>query len=85
MDLHRYQVQVQRLTKYADIPQIPSDPYDVPVSLAKQLFEYQATIYLTPDQQNKPFMMKRPKSLRRVDRAVADVGAGMPLRVKQNI
>jgi hypothetical protein len=51
MDLHRYQVQVQGLTKYADIPQIPSDPYDVPVSLAKQLFEYQKTIYLTPDQQ----------------------------------
>lgn len=51
MDLHKYQEQVEGLKKYADIPQIPADPYDVPVSLAKQLFEYQRTIQLTPDQQ----------------------------------
>jgi len=51
MDLHRYQEQVEGLKKYANIPQIPDDPYDVPVSLAKQLFEYQKTIQLTPDRQ----------------------------------
>jgi len=51
MDLHKYQEQVESLQKYADIPQIPEDPYDVPVSLAKQLFEYQQTIQLTADQQ----------------------------------
>jgi len=51
MDFHRYQDQVDGLKKYADIPQIPSDPYDVSVKLAKQLFEYQKTIQLTPDQQ----------------------------------
>ena len=51
MDLHRYQEQVEGLKKYAEISQIPSDPYDVPVSLAKQLFEYQKTIQLAPDQQ----------------------------------
>ena len=51
MDLHRYQEQVEGLKKYSNIPQIPSDPYDVPVKLAKQLFEYQTTIQLTPDQQ----------------------------------
>ena len=51
MDFHHYQEQVESLKKYADIPQIPSDPYDVPVSLAKQLFEYQKTIQLTTDQQ----------------------------------
>lgn len=51
MDRHRYQEQVEGLKKYADTPQIPSDPYDVPVKLAKQLFEYQKTIQLTPDQQ----------------------------------
>lgn len=51
MDLHRYQEQVAGLKQYADIHQIPSDPYDVPVSLAKQLFEYQKSIQLTPDQQ----------------------------------
>ena len=51
MDLQSYQHQVEELKKYADVPQIPSDPYDVPVSLAKQLFDYQKTIQLTPDQQ----------------------------------
>lgn len=51
MDMHKYQEQVEGLKKYADIPQIPADPYDVPVSLAKQLFEYQRTIQLTSDQQ----------------------------------
>ena len=51
MDLHHYQEQVEGLQKYADIPQIPADPYDVPVSLAKQLFVYQKTIQLTSDQQ----------------------------------
>lgn len=51
MDLHKYQEQVEGLNKYADIPQVPSDPYDVPVSLAKMLFEYQKTIQLTSDQQ----------------------------------
>ncbi len=51
MDLHRYQEQVEGLNKYADIPQIPRDPYDISMSLAKQLFEYQKTIQLTPEQQ----------------------------------
>jgi len=51
MDLHKYQEQVEGLKKYTDVPQIPADPYDVPVSLAKQLFEYQRTIQLTADQQ----------------------------------
>jgi len=51
MDLHHYQEQVEGLKKYTDIPQIPADPYDVPVSLAKQLFAYQKTIQLTSDQQ----------------------------------
>jgi len=52
MDFHRYQEQVEGLKKYADISQVPADPYDVPVSLAKQLFGYQKTIQLTPDQQS---------------------------------
>ena len=51
MDLHKYQEQVEGLKKFAGTPQIPEDPYDVPVQLAKQLFEYQETIQLTPDQQ----------------------------------
>ncbi len=51
MDFHKYQEQVEGLKRYADIPQIPADPYDVSVLLAKQLFEYQKTIQLTPDEQ----------------------------------
>ena len=51
MDFHKYQEQVEGLKKYSDVPQIPADPYDVPVSLAKQLFDYQKTIQLTADQQ----------------------------------
>ena len=51
MDFHKYQEQVEGLKKYTDVPQIPADPYDVPVSLAKQLFDYQKTFQLTADQQ----------------------------------
>lgn len=51
MNFQKYEEQVVGLKKYADISQIPEDPYDVPVSLAKQLFEYLKTIQLTPNQQ----------------------------------
>lgn len=52
MDFHRYQEQVEGLKQYSDIPQIPEDPYNIPVPLAKDLFEYQESITLTSDQQN---------------------------------
>ena len=51
MDFHRYREQVGGLKKYKDISQIPEDPYNIPVALAKKLFEYQKTIVLTPKQQ----------------------------------
>lgn len=51
MDLHRYQEQVEGLKKYSNILQIPEDPYNIPVPLAKELFEYQKTITLSEDQQ----------------------------------
>jgi hypothetical protein len=51
MDFHRYQGQVEGLKKYSGISQVPEDPYNVPVSLAKELFGYQASIILTDDQQ----------------------------------
>ena len=51
MDFQSYQHQVEELKKYAHVPQIPSDPYDVPVTLAKELFNYQKTIQLTTEQQ----------------------------------
>lgn len=37
MDLHRYGEQVEGLQKFKDIPEIPSDPYDMDNSLAKRL------------------------------------------------
>lgn len=51
MDFDRYREQVEGLKKYADVPQVPSDPYDMPVKLAKELLEYDKTIQLTANQQ----------------------------------
>lgn len=51
MDLHRYQEQVEGLKKYANISLIPNDPYDVPASLAKELFGYKDSIKLTATHQ----------------------------------
>ncbi len=50
MNLARYTEQVEGLKKYANIPEIPSDPYDIQAGLAKQLKGYYDT-QLTPDQQ----------------------------------
>lgn len=50
MDLHRYSEQVEGLKKYANIPEIPPDPYDIDAKLAEAL----AARYddpLTPEQQ----------------------------------
>ncbi len=50
MSLHRYAEQVEGLKKFAYIPEIPSDPYDLDVKLAKKLkTHYDAE--LTPEQQ----------------------------------
>jgi len=51
MDLHRYQEQVEELKKYKEIEVIPEDPYDMPASLAKQLFDYQKNIKLKNEEQ----------------------------------
>jgi len=37
MSIHRYSEQVKDLRKFAHIPEIPSDPYDIEVALAKKL------------------------------------------------
>jgi hypothetical protein len=50
MDLHRYREQVDGLRRYSDVPEIPRDPYDIPVGLAKRLISYHQTIELTPEQ-----------------------------------
>lgn len=51
MDLAAYRVQVHGLRRYVRIPQIPRDPYDVSVSLAKRLLAYEGAIHLSPAQQ----------------------------------
>lgn len=51
MDLHRYQEQVEGLKEYSHISQIPTDPYDISASLAKELFAYQKDIQLNFEQQ----------------------------------
>jgi hypothetical protein len=50
MDMHRYTEQVTGLQKYKDIPEIPSDPYDIDAGLAKNLKAYY-DVQLTPDEQ----------------------------------
>ncbi|HQU09424.1 MAG: hypothetical protein B7W98_02745 [Parcubacteria group bacterium 20-58-5] len=50
MDMHRYTEQVTGLQKYKDIPEIPSDPYDIDASLAKKL-KANYDVQLTPDEQ----------------------------------
>src|SRR6266496_6812972 len=44
MDFTTYKRQVAGLTRYNRVAQIPADPYDIPVSLAKQLIAYDASI-----------------------------------------
>ena len=51
MGQHRYEEQVEGLKKYSDIKEIPSDPYDIPVDLAKKLLDYDASIALSSEQQ----------------------------------
>lgn len=51
MDLSTYEWQIKALRSYAFIAQIPRDPYDVPVSLARELLGYEHSIRLSVGQQ----------------------------------
>ena len=51
MDFQRYVRQMHGLRTYARAPEIPTDPYDVPVTLARRLISYAESITLTPSQQ----------------------------------
>lgn len=50
MSMHRYSEQVEGLKKYKDIPEIPSDPYDIEAVLAKKLMAHYDD-QLTPEEQ----------------------------------
>ena len=61
LNMHRYTEQVTGLKKYKDIPEIPSDPYDIDGALAKQLKAYY-DVELTPEQQ-KAYDYAMPNSM----------------------
>lgn len=52
MDMKKYVSQMSGLKAYADIPQIPSDPYDISKLSAQQMLGYYDNIQLTPAQQS---------------------------------
>ena len=51
MDFDTYVKQIEGLKKYSYVSVIPSDPYDIPVGLAKELLDYDKTIVLTSGEQ----------------------------------
>lgn len=51
MNLAAYRSQVRGLRAYARVPEVPKDPYDIPVSLAKRLLAYDRAIHLSAAQQ----------------------------------
>jgi hypothetical protein len=52
MDMKKYVSQVSGLKQYSNIPQVPSDPYDMSVVNAKQMLGYYDNIQLTSAQQS---------------------------------
>jgi len=51
MVMHTYEEQLEALKEYATIDKIPEDPYDIPVSSAKELINDFKAIQLTSEQQ----------------------------------
>ena len=51
MNFQRYVRQMQGLRAYARAAEIPADPYDVPVTLARRLTSYAESITLNRSQQ----------------------------------
>ena len=51
MNWDKYKEQIGGLKKYSNISQIPSDPYNIPVKLAKELLQYNTTIVPTKEEQ----------------------------------
>jgi hypothetical protein len=51
MDRDKYRQQVDGLRRYAEIPEVPKDPYDIEAGLAKRLLGYDETITLDAGEQ----------------------------------
>lgn len=58
MGNHRYKEQVAGLTKFKDIPEIPPDPYDVNVGLAKKLMVYYDEPLTSKEQKDYDYAME---------------------------
>ena len=52
MDMAKYEWQVEGLSRYSSIRQVPQDPYDISVAQAKELLGYDGALSLTGDQQD---------------------------------
>lgn len=57
MSIHRYMEQVTGLEKYKDVPEIPSDPYDIEARLVKRLQSYYDVELISEDQQAYDYAM----------------------------
>lgn len=51
MDPDRYRQQIEGLKRYAHIPEVPQDPYDIDAGLAQQLLEFDETVVLDEQDQ----------------------------------
>lgn len=61
MDMHRYSEQLEGLKKYKDYPEIPSDPYDIDSSLAKQILAHYDDQLIADQQQAYNYAMQNSK------------------------
>lgn len=61
MSLHRYKEQINGLTKYKDIAEIPQDPYDIEAGLAKKMQVYYDTELTSEQQKAYDFAMQNSK------------------------
>ncbi len=51
MKWDKYKEQIEGLKEYKNIPQIPNDPYNIPVKLVKELLQYNKIIIPTKEEQ----------------------------------
>lgn len=58
MSLHRYSEQVEGIKKYANIAEIPQDPYDIEAGLAKKLLAYYDESLIPEEQKAYDYAMK---------------------------
>jgi hypothetical protein len=57
MDEARYITQIKGIRKYADIPEVPPDPYDIPAGMAQKLMPYYTLALNSTEQAAYDFAM----------------------------